>query len=426
MPNRQSAPEIKDAIAYNLELKPYRHFTLDNGVAVYAIDAGAEEVALVELVFKAGNWYETQNLVASATNHLLKNGTSRKTAFEINEHFEYYGSYLNRHCYHETASITLHSLTKHLHQTLPVIQELITDAVMPEEELEIYRQNMKQKLRVNLEKCDFVANRLIDEYLYGIDHPYGKYSSTFAYDALQADQLRSFYKDFYANGHCAIFVAGKLPGNIEEMMNENFGHLPLNQTPLPEVMHAVNAAEERRYRIKNDPDGIQGAIRLARHFPGRLHPDYNKSQVLNTLFGGYFGSRLMSNIREEKGYTYGIYSYMQNHVQQTAWMISTEAGTEVCEAAIAEVYKEMRELCETPVPEEELLLVKNYLIGTLLGDLDGPFQIIARWKNMILNGLGEDYFSRSIRDFKEVTSEEIRELANKYLQPEAYYELVVI
>lgn len=191
-------------------------------------------------------------------------------------------------------------------------------------------------------------------------------------------------------------------------------------------MHAVNAAEERRYRIKNDPDGIQGAIRLARHFPGRLHPDYNKSQVLNTLFGGYFGSRLMSNIREEKGYTYGIYSYMQNHVQQTAWMISTEAGTEVCEAAIAEVYKEMRELCETPVPEEELLLVKNYLIGTLLGDLDGPFQIIARWKNMILNGLGEDYFSRSIRDFKEVTSEEIRELANKYLQPEAYYELVVI
>ncbi len=426
MPDRQLAPDIKDAIAYTLELKPYQYFMLDNGVPVYAIDAGAEEVIKMELVFKAGNWYEHQNLVASATNALLKTGTSQKSAFEINEHFEYFGAYLNLHCYHETASITLHSLTKYLPEILPVIQELVTDAVIPEEELDIFRQNMKQKLQVNLKKCDFVANRLIDEYLYGINHPYGKYSSTLAYDALQPEELRSFCRDYYANGHCTIFIAGKLPANIQKLMNEQFGHLPLNRTALPEVRHQVESANERKYRIINDAAGIQGAIRLARHFPGRHHPDYNKTQVLNILFGGYFGSRLMSNIREDKGYTYGIYSFLQTHVQQSAWMISTEAGSEVCEAAIDEVYKEMQDLREKTVPEEELLLVKNYLIGTLLGDLDGPFQIMAKWKNIIMNDLGEDYFYRSIRDYKGVTVQEVQELANKYLRAEEFYELVVI
>src|SRR5690606_35385481 len=217
MVNRQIAPGIKDAINYTLELKPFLKFTLDNGIAVYAIDAGAEEVVQLELVFNAGNWYERENLVATATNYMLKNGTSQKSAFDINEHFEYYGSYLNRNCYNETATISLHSLTKHLPELLPVIQELITSSVMPEPELDIYKHNMKQKLEVNLKKCDFVSNRLIDEYLFGIHHPYGRYSSTVAYDALQRDQLRLFFDQYYANGQCSIFVAGKLPANIEQL-----------------------------------------------------------------------------------------------------------------------------------------------------------------------------------------------------------------
>ncbi len=426
MVNRQFAPGIKDAINYTLELKPFRKFVLNNGVAVYAIDAGVEEVVQLELVFNAGNWYEHQNMVASVTNHMLKNGTSRQNAFNINEHFEYYGSYLNRACYNETAVLSLHSLTKHLHELLPVIQELITDSTMPETELDIYRQNMKQKLEVNLKKCDFVSNRLIDEYLFGINHPYGKYSSTVAYDALQPEQLRRFFDQYYVNGHCTIFIAGRLPPDIERLLNENFGSLPLNKTQLPEITHPVEAAAEKKHRIINDKEGIQGAIRIASHFPGRHHPHFTKAQVLNTLFGGYFGSRLMSNIREDKGYTYGIHSYMQNHVQQTAWMISTEAGKEVCEATIAEVYKEMQALREKAVTEEELLLVKNYLIGTILGDLDGPFHIIGRWKNIILNELGEDYFYTAVADIKNVTAKEIQELANQYLHPERFYELVVV
>jgi predicted Zn-dependent peptidase len=380
----------------------------------------------LEMVFYAGNWYEEKNGIAAAASQLLKNGTSARTAYEISEHFDYYGAYLNSNCYNETSNVILHCLTKHAGELLPVVREVLTDAVFPDHELEIYRQNMKQKLEVNLKKCEFVAGRLIDEYLFGLDHPYGKYSSMEMYDALTSDDIRKFYDRSYRKGHCVIFVAGLLPKNIQQMLNDHFGDLPLNSVTLPEIDHSIKPAAEKRKRIMNDPNGLQGAIRIARPFPNRHHPDYKQAMVLNTLFGGFFGSRLMDNIREDKGYTYGIYSYMQNHVRDSAWMISTEAGRDVCEATVQEVYHEMKRLRDEEIPEEELMMVKNYLMGTILGDLDGPFQIIGRWKNLVLNGLDEGFFNDSVEIIRKIKPGELNELARKYLREEEFYELIVI
>lgn len=422
--NRKKPPVIKDAVELHLELKPYEKYTLRNGVDVYAINAGAEEVLQVEWVYYAGNWYEEQNLVAASANFLLRNGTSKKTAYQINDHFEYYGSYLNRSCYNETATVTLHSLTKHIEALLPVVKEILTDSTFPQTELDIYRQNMKQRLNVNLKKADFIAGRLIDAYVYGEQHPYGKFSSFESFDALEQKGIKEFYEQYYLKGKLVMFVAGKLPPNIFALLDQHFGdlhHQPLKVDNIP-----VKTAEEKKYRITNDPNGMQGAIRMAIPFPNRHHPDFLKAQVLNSLLGGFFGSRLMSNIREEKGYTYGIHSYLQNHMQQSAWVITTEAGRDVCEATIVEVYKEMERLRNEPVDEEELSLVRNFMIGSILGDLDGPFHIISRWKNIILNGVPEDYFYRQMETIKTVSAEELQALANKYLVPENFYELVVV
>jgi predicted Zn-dependent peptidase len=427
MINRKNAPAIVDPVQFQLQLKPYEKFTLDNGVPVYAVDAGAEEVMMVELVFFSGNCFETKNLVAATTNFLLKNGTARKNAFQINEHFEYYGSFLNRSCYNETATLTLHCLSKHIAQLLPVMQEIISESVFPEEELAVYKQNQKQRLSVNLKKCDFIASRLIDVYLFGENHPYGKYSRHEDYDALQREELLDFYKQYYQKGNCMIFTAGKLPANLIPLLNNYFGQLPLgNCFQIPEHPVVPAATPGEKFRITNDPNGIQGAIRIAQPFPNRHHPDFLKALVLNNIFGGYFGSRLMSNIREDKGYTYGIHSAIQNHLQCAAWMISTEAGKEVCEATITEVYQEMKKLREEPVSEEELNLVKNYMMGSVLADLNGPFQIISRWKNLILNNLSGQHFYDTVNTIKTISAGEIRTLAQKYLRPEAFYELVVI
>ena len=426
MIDRKIAPEIKDAVEMELKLKPYASFFLDNGVPVYSIDAGAQEVLLIEWVFYAGNWYEDKNIVAATTNFMLKNGTDKRKAFAISEHFEFHGAYLNRSCYNETATITLHCLSKHLPELLPVVAELMNECIFPEDELAIYKQNQKQRLEVNLKKCDFVANRLIDEYIYGFQHPYGKYTSTLDYEKLERQELIQFYQKFYTEGNCKIFIAGKLPADVDQQLNASFGKLSLNQKPLTTIEYPAIPAEIKKNHLINDKDGVQGAIRMARPIFNRRHPDFQKVQFLNNILGGYFGSRLMSNIREDKGYTYGIHSYIQNHLHTSAWMISTEAGRDVSEATIEEVYKEMKLLCDEPVDNEELDLVRNYMIGSLLGDLDGPFQIIGRWKNYILNGLDESYFYGSIETVKTITAEELQALAQKYLQPEDFYELLVV
>ncbi len=426
MLNRTEAPVIKDAIEFDLQLKPYQQLVLDNGIKVYSIDAGSQEVVQMEMVFYAGNSYESANAVAAATNQLLKNGTRNKSAFEINELFEYYGAFCSRSCHNETAIVSLHSLSKYLHEVLPVVKEMITDSIFKEEELNIYKQNSKQKLSVSLQKCDFVANRLIDAYLYGEEHPYGKYIKATDYDALTSDQLKQHFQQYYVNGNCVIFVAGKLPADLFDQLNKNFGTLSLTSNIQIQSSNNIVASTEKKYRIQNDVNGVQGAIRLAAHFPNRHHPDFTKMMILNTVFGGFFGSRLMSNIREEKGYTYGIHSFVQNHLQSSALVISTEAGKDVCEATIEETYKEMNILREELIDEEELLLVRNYLIGIILGDLDGPFHIISRWKNIILNNLDEKYFYDSIKTIKTISAEELKALANKYFIPENFYELVVI
>jgi zinc protease len=424
MIDRKKAPVIKDAVEYNLVLRPYEKYNLRNGADVYAINAGAEEVLQLEWVFYAGNWFERKNLVAASVNFMLKNGTSSKTAFQLNEHFEYYGSYLNRTCFNETAVITLHCLNKHLEVLLPVVKELMTDSIFPQDELDVYRQNMKQRLNVNLKKSDFVAGRLIDAYLFGKDHPYGRFSSFEDFDALNREELVEYYDNYYRKGKFIVFAAGKLPANLFQLLDQYFGDVYCQPVDVFDIPN--QKAEEKKYRITNDPQGVQGAIRLGSNFPNRHHPDFIKVQVLNNLFGGFFGSRLMSNIREDKGYTYGIYSYVQNHIQESAWVISTEAGRDVCEATVTEVYKEMEGLRNKPVGKDELMLVRNYMMGSILGDLDGPFHIINRWKNIILNGLDENYFYKQIDAIKSVSAEEIQELANKYLLPEKFYELVVV
>lgn len=425
--NRTQSPRIKHPVEFDLRLPPLETFHLDNGLPVHAVRGDEQDTLQLEWVFDAGNWYEPANLVASISNALLKNGTRKHSALQINEMVEYYGAFLQARCNHEFASLTLHCLEKHAISLLPVIREILTEASMPDDELETCRRNGKQRLAVNLEKCDFVANQLIEKYLFGEQHPYGRYTTMEAYDALQRDQLYAFYQHHYSFNTCRIFVAGKLPHRFREALNGFFGADEWNgRQELQAPQHPVLPAAERRYRVTRDAEGVQGAIRIARHFPDRRHPDVPKMQVLSTVLGGYFGSRLMSNIREDKGYTYGIHSvlYLYNHLGE--FSILTEAGRDVCEAAVTEIYKELRRLREEPVPAAELDLVRNYMIGSLLGDLDGSFNVIRRWKTILLAGLDEQYFYNSVRTIKSVTAAELQQLAAQYLQPDDFYELVVI
>lgn len=427
MVNRKQSPRIADAVEFDVQLPPLKSFKLDNNIPVYLIPSEEQETLQLEWVFDAGNWYEPASLVASSTNYLIKNGTIRKTALEINETIEYYGAFLSVQCNHEYASLTLHCLEKHVTNLLPVIYEILTSATVPEDEVEIYKQNNKQRLSVNLQKCDFVANQLIDKYIFGEHHPYGRYSTIEAFDHLQRNDLIEFYKRYYSFNHCKIFAAGKTPEHFDTLINHVFGKDTWNgKQEIVKKELPLQPAAEKRYHITNDPNGVQSAIRIARPFPDRYHPDVPKMQMLNTILGGYFGSRLMSNIREDKGYTYGIFSGLYIYNKAGEFGILTEAGRNVTEETIGESYKEMQRLRDELIPEDELSLVRNYMIGGLLGDLDGSFKVIRRWKSLILSGLDEQYFYNAVNIIKTISAGELQELAQKYFVKDDFYELVVI
>jgi predicted Zn-dependent peptidase len=424
--NRKVAPPVKDAIDFDYILPEIQEKQLDNGIALYWLNAGVQDVAEIDWVFPAGIWYEAGEGVAQAVSALLKNGTSKLNARQINEALEYYGASLKVNTGNDFSTVSLHCLCKHLPEILPVVFEILTDAVFPEDELEIFKTNSIQRLMVNLKQCEFVANQKIDALIFGMQHPYGRYSKKEILESLNREKLLQHYRLSYVMSRVKIFMAGNVSENEVNLVNNIFGKFQLAKAEEQILHYALPDFKQVKEKIINDAEGVQGAIRIGSNFANRKHPDYSPMVVLNTLFGGYFGSRLMSNIREDKGYTYGIYSAIAPYVNGGSLIIQTEAGRDVLEAAVKEVYHEMDKLRSEPIPEEELLLVKNYLLGNLLGDLDGPFSILQRWRTLIINGFTREYFENNIRIYKTVSAAELQALACKYYLPERFHEVVVV
>jgi predicted Zn-dependent peptidase len=424
--DRKTPPPIHYAVEFDYRLPAINRQRLVNGVPFYWLSAGVQDVVEIDFVFPAGVWQEQKPAVAHATGGLLKNGTSKRTAHEVHEALEFYGANLRVSTGDDFSVVSLYALTKDLPQLLPIVHEILTDATFPEQEVAIHKQNAIQRLLVNLRQCEFVANQKIDALLWGEAHPYGRYSRVEKIEALSREDLLEFYRKAYAMGNAQIFMAGRVDDADVALVNRIFGATPATEMLKEEQTFSTAGPSHQKHREINDPAGVQSAIRIARLFPNRHHPDFPKMIVLNTLFGGYFGSRLMSNIREDKGYTYGIYSSLQPNIHGGSLTIHTEVGRDVAEAAIVEIYREMEILRQSPASGEELLLVKNYLLGGLLGDLDGPFQLLQRWRTLILNGLDEEHFNNNIKIYKNITATELQTLAQQYFSPEAFYEIAVV
>jgi predicted Zn-dependent peptidase len=172
------------------------------------------------------------------------------------------------------------------------------------------------------------------------------------------------------------------------------------------------------------PDSVQSSVRIGCISIAKNHADFPELNILNTVFGGYFGSRLMRNIREDKGYTYGIHSYITHFEHASYFVIDTEVGNEVCKAAMDEIYHELETMRTVQVTGEELLTVKNYMLGSLLRATDGPFNRISAIRNSVLSGLDEMYFTRLVDAIKHITPERLKDLSNIYFANENMQEVI--
>ena len=240
------------------------------------------------------------------------------------------------------------------------------------------------------------------------------------------EDLTHFYDKCLNLFDVKIFMAGNVGKNEVKLINDIFGQHSITHDEAAGNVFSVETDANKKHNFINDENGVQGAIRIASMFPNRKHEDYAPLVLLNTVFGGYFGSRLMSNIREDKGFTYGIYSGMTPMRNAGTVTIQTEVGRKVIEDAVREIYNEMERITNDKVGDDELLLVKNYLLGNLLGDLDGPFQIIQRWRTLIANDMDITDFDKNVQIYKSTDANTLRDLAQKYYNKENFHEVVVV
>ena len=422
---RTQAPEI-NAIK-KIDVLRVSEIKLKNGIPVYHINAGTQDLVKIELLFPAGMWQQPSPLVGSAASAMLQEGTSKRSAKAIAEAIDYYGAFLTTEITHDFAVVGVHSLNKHLQNVLPVVEEIISDSVFSQNEWSVYLENKKQSFIVNNKKVNFVARKNFSELLFGNQHPYGHNVSEQDFDKLTKEDSYNFYKKSYTAQGTIIIASGNVTDVTLQLIEKHFGSLPSPVPPLTDSEKRRNGETETKKGefLVEKQDAIQSAIRIGKMLFTKPHPDYPAMQVANTIFGGYFGSRLMNNIREDKGYTYGIGSAVVSFSHAGYFTLSTEVGVDVTKNTLKEIYFELNRLQTEKVSESELELVRNYMLGTFIRSIDGPFALADRFKGIHFCGLGYDYFDRFVDTIRTITPEKIMELANKYLKKEEMIELVV-
>ena len=426
--DRTITPEIN---LFNTELeginliKP-KVFSLNNNIQIYQFNVGEQYVVKIEFIFAAGSCFQDKNLTASFTNQLLTEGTVNYKSEKISEVLDYYGAFLEKEVDRDYASIIVYVLRKHLNSILPIIEEVIKSPVFPEEELSILLNKQRSQFIINTQKVMFIARSKFTEFIYGEDHPYGRNSKLEDYDNVKREDVVDFYNKHYHSNNCKVIVAGKVDQDLINSLNTHFGSESWGQKDIQSsiIDYNVNNLNSKKNFIDKE-DSVQSAIRIGKVLFNMHNQDYVKLHILNTVLGGYFGSRLMKNIREDKGFTYGIGSAIIPLKNSAYFFISAETGSDVTFQAVEEIYKELNKLKEQPISLEELYLVKNYKTGEIMRSLDGPFAISDLTKLTIQYDLDADYFSRYISVIRNITSSELQELAVKYFNENNLFELIV-
>jgi len=418
---RAKAPRIKKLIRPKLPVVQF--YNLKNGIPVCMLHAGAEPVIKLEIMFRAGRPFEKTMQASRFTCQMLMEGTSVMNSEAISEHFDYFGSNLATNMTMDHTGLTLHCLEKHTELLFPLLAEILTKPEFPESELIKAKKNAKERLILDLSKNDFVAYRELTTALFGPKHPYGYNSTADTIDSIDRSTLLEHFNRTHNASNCMIFISGQVTERTQSLLNQYFSDIPVG-TEMQPVDMQVPPAEQNKFTFPSK-NKHQVALRLGKRLFPRNHEDFNSLYVLNTILGGYFGSRLMAQIREELGYTYNVYSSLDTMLYDGAFIISMETDSAFLEQSREQIFLEMQRLREHPVKKSELNMVRNYLLGYLLTALDGPLHASELIKGLILEGATLESFDLLVDCIMQISGDELTLLAQKYLAEDGLTEVIV-
>ncbi len=421
--DRTKAPaykEIDNINFINPQLKK-----LNNGLELIVFKTGSQEIVKIELILDAGIIKQNKNLIASTTNTMLQEGSKGFTAEEIAEELDFYGSHLSLSIDKDFAKVTFFSLEKHLEKGLKIVLDIIQYPTFPQKKLDRYLSKRLQSFKLDMEKVKDLASRKFTQELFGKNHPYGSVAELSDFSNISRQDLIDFFETYYQPSNCKMVIAGQFSNEALVRIEDSFSAWKNSDKKILSSENFVPPKLETLDFLIEKKDAMQSGLRLGKILFNRTHEDYAKMQVVNTLLGGYFGSRLMKNIREDKGYTYGIGSALISQKETGYLTIVSEVNASVSKETINEINKEIKILQTELVSESELAKVKSYMLGRLLRAVDGPFALSDTYLNVYLYGMDWDYYRKYIKTIREITSEEIMQLCQRYLKVESLIKVIV-
>jgi len=394
-----------------VSLKELSVFNLASGALVYYIPTKDTGVLKMDIILDGGLKNQRVSGIASAVSTLLTEGTKNYTGAQIAEGLDKYGAYIQTRTTFDDAVITLYCLPRYLKHCSSFIVSILSECDFPEKEVNNYKTKALQRLSINSQRNSFVGRRAFYSSVFGNDNYYGRAVYQDDYEIISRETLIPFYQTKIQSQVKYILLSGDVNEQTLQEIRFIFNDFKCS-SPNNSISTIVDQSQQNLF-IEN-AFSVQSSIQIGRRLVSRKHPQYHKLQLLNLGLGGYFGSRLMKNIREEKGLTYGIYSAIESYLEEGVFYIETEINNDLRNIAYKEILLEMGKMRDTQIPKEELTLIKNYMLGSFLRGVDGPFSLIDRYKTIIDFGFTHEYYQLFVDTIKSTTAVELHDLANTY------------
>jgi len=420
--NRGIQPDIEKI--QSLNFKYFEKSSLKSGADLYYLAGGTEPVIKLELVFNAGKINEPNCSVASFTASMMNEGTKHKSGKLLLDGLDYWGAHFQVKTFNDDAVATLYCLEKYLEGALPLFIEAITESIFPERELTILKRNSSEKLKLNNKKNEYIARVTFNECIYGTEHPLGKRNSAENILNIERNDLLSFYEGFYQSGLKYAILTGNFKQETITLIENGLNNTGLNHSSKNSNKSIGTIQKFGKFQIEG-PNKTQASLKIGKLGPLRNDAHFTDFQLVNLVFGGFFGSRLMKKIREDLGLTYGIHSFYEPGKVLNIWSIETEVNNKNKTLAVSEIYKELNKILIDSISSKEIEVARNYLCGAILKSLDNPLSMSSRMKTHIDYSLDKNYMENYIKEIYCASPDSLLNAAIKYLSNDQIIEIVV-
>lgn len=419
--DRSKAPEIHDFSSFRPE-KPVVT-VLANGIPVTQFLNPQLNLLHFNIRIKAGRYYEQKKNAALFCYSLLKESSVKYSNSEVDEYLDYYGVSYNVSVAIEYISINIIIPKHNCLQVLTFISDFLAHPSFKEKNLEIFRMRKLMDLAYNRKKLSYCASQLMLQHIFGEANPVGQIQSEDFLKDISIADLQEYHQQSFRAENIRIFAAGNLDDDIRHLIGDLFGDIPHGE-PLSCLGQNHIVTPSSQAIVDYHEDCMQSSLYLCKASFSYHEPQRRDFNVLSTILGGYFGSRLMSNLRETNGYTYGISCDSLYFDNRSVFYIESEVNVDVSKKAIDECLKEIDRLSQEPVPEEELELVKRYMAGQLLRKVDNTVSYMTQYSKWDDFGDNEQAFELQMQSIEAFNSEQSMLLAQQFLQKKDFTTIV--